>query len=61
MNKNPEAVERARYPLQNKEIYDLIKYLFNKEIRSIYYASRTEKNIINKCKKEMIGFESKKC
>ena len=63
MNKNLEAVEREResYSLQNKEIYDLIKYLFNKEIGSIYYASRTEKNIINKCKKEMVGLESKKC
>ena len=32
-----------------------------KQIGFIYYASRTEKNIINKCKKEMVGFESKKC
>ena len=59
MHKNVEAVES--YFLQNNEIYDLIKYLFNKEIGSIYYPSRTEKNIINKCKKEMVGFESKKC
>ena len=50
---------RESYSIQNKEIYDLIKYLLNKQIGFIYYTKKMEKNIINKCKKEMVGFESK--
>ena len=65
MNKNLDTVEREReresYSLLNEEIYYSKINLLFKQIGSIYYVNRIEKNIIKQEKVEMVGLESKKC